>query len=691
MAEYTPPPKNNIPFNFNTGGYQAPDFNAISMNLDTGAIQSAMSNLSAAIRGVQTYQHETFSFLKYCENYIVGYSQHGVQIIKGRCHYGGIRDIGANIGGHYPGDLPAFVRGVVYGDLPAEIIGLETEGVVDLPASIDVHLPKDLQGIIDTHDPDNLTAYIRGFAFKELPASLNAVYAQDLPAEIGGHLPEDLGGYIKPWPQEDLPGSIHGWDTKDLGGLIRATYYRDLPAIIDIHRPRNIKALIKGWVREATYDLGANIQSFDLDDLPAFIRATEMAQLPAYLFPIQPVDLPTFIHGWQTADLLATISPAQYPWNLPASINITGDRTDLGGSIYGRKFDPLPTDLSAYILVTQGREDLPAYLLAAQARDLSAFIDPGKDIGNLTASISPKRIRLTAVIDFVTMEHQDLSATISIPCFYSNFKDLASYIRPVYQADLGAYIYPKDYAWSSANLGARFGYALDTVVEDKLQINLTVTGYGYRTEDKIAINLGVYVAGLSLGAYINAIRQPADLSAYINALDVSPYDFETWKSAERVFSRSYTQVFEDYEDVHISFKSIVSDYFYSSGSDVVAKVDRYTHFVTKVASYYSPAKSRVLQRKLHKVKELYDMRRFDTMDEAMRYAIWYVTTTPSTDLGAMINAMAPMGNGNLSARIGATRYFSTHNNLTSTIDGKATHSYDVVIGYTDDGVGYLQF
>jgi len=168
MAGYTPPPKNNIPFNFNSGGYQAPDFGNISMNFSTGQIKAQMNDLRAAINVVQTYQQSTYTFLKYCENYIVGYSQHGVQIIKGKCHYGGIRDLGGDIGGHYPGDLPAWIGGLVAADLTAEIIGLETTQEEDLGGIIDAHQPRDLGALIDLHNPRDLGAYIRGFAFRDL-------------------------------------------------------------------------------------------------------------------------------------------------------------------------------------------------------------------------------------------------------------------------------------------------------------------------------------------------------------------------------------------------------------------------------------------------------------------------------------------------------------------------------------------
>jgi len=649
------------------------------------------ADIQSQINVAQTYQHETFTFLRYCEHYIVGYSTHGVQIIKGKCHYGGIRDLGGDTGGHYPVDLPAWVGGVVTSDLTAEIEGLETTQTEDLGGIIGAHQPRDLGALIDMHDPRNLGAYIRGFAFRDLGAMVGVMQDQDLPAELLPIPPEDLSAYLKVWPQEDLPGFLYGWDTKDLGGYIIPGGFEDLPAEIRTHGPRNLRALVKGWVREATHDLGALIHAFAADDLGAFIRATEMAQLPAYLFAIAPKNLRAFIHGWDTKDLGCMINGTAWPWDLSASITPSGSWRDLSAEIVSKKSTALSTDLSAYILVTQGRDDLPAMLLAKQARDLGAFIDTGKDMGDLPASIYPKRIRLTGVLSLVTMEHSDLSATISIPCFFSNLSDLSSYINPVFKAELGAYINPKGYVWAQSNLSASIGYTLNTVVQDKLIININIAPLGYRTEDKYTISLSMFRSGLNLGASITATRHPRDLSASINAVDVLPYDFETWKGKERVFDRTYTQVIRDYEDVDISFQTIVKDYFYSSGSDVVAKVDKYTHFVTKVASYYSPATSRRLNKKLHKVKYLYDTRHFADVDEAMRFAIWYVTTDPERDLGAYINSIAPMGSSDISARIGATRHYSVNNNLTSTITGIPTHSYDVAVGYEDDGVDYLEF
>lgn len=550
---------------------------------------------------------------------------------------------------------------------------------------------RDLASIIAAHDPENLLAYIRGFAFRGLSATITSIYGQDLLASIFAIAPENLSAYLKVWPMERLVASIRGWQEADLNAFVNMIHPAVLPATIGVHNPGNIKALIKGWVREATSDLSAFVYSATWEDLGGIVRATYLAHLPAYLFPVQPIDISASIYGWGSKNLQAIINATAYPWDLTASIVGTDWKSrDLLSTIISSWGGP-SADLSAYILTTQGRDNLPAALWAQQARDLSAFIDPGKDLDNLNASIYPKKIRLTGILSLITMEHHDLSATISIPCFYSNLKDLTAYIRPVYQSNLSAQIYAKDFAWGTNNLGASFGYALDTVVQDKLQLNINIAPIGFRTEDKFNITMAVFRAGLNLTAAITGTFPPADLSAAITGVDISPYDFETWKGQERVVDRTYSQTLIDYENVVIEFSTIVKDYFYSSGSDVVAKVNKYEHFLTKISSYYSPATGRKLEKQLHKVKYLYGIKQFGTTDEAMKYAIWYVTTYPEQNLSASINALNPYTVDNLSARLKVTKHTSINNNLTSYINGTATHSYDVVIGYTDDGVGYLQF
>jgi len=678
MANYTPPPKNNIPFHFSTGGYSKPDFGDVRFNFQTRETFSQTAELQAAINVMGIYQEETYTFLRYCERYVVGYTNHGVQILKGRCFYGGIRDIGAYIRPYSTEDLGGYIKIFVTGqkDLPAHIAGKVR--AIDLPA------------FIGGHPPGNLPGYIRGLVFEDLSAQLNQVYKYDLPATAGGHLPGDLPAYLKPWPQRDLPGNLYGWDQKDLGGLLNVTFKRDLSATIGVNRNiPDLRGIIKGWVREAYVDLPAFIRGMLDEDLGGIIKGVERRDLPAYLFAIRPRDLPAYIRGWQEADLPASIIGDRWPWDLPASM-IGYPPGDLPAYINPIGWTlPNYKDLPAYILGTRGRADLTAQTYTIYASSLPALLDTGRDIANLSAYLRPKTIRLTGIIDVITMEHLDLSATISIPCFYSDLINLSAYLRPVFISDLIGVIYPKGWIKGVANLGAKWGYAPQYVFQDKLPINLSITAPGYRVEDKLRIYLQIYREAWDLGAYIFGEYISTDLPASVNTIPLSPYEFDNHKFRELFYNRTYSQVVRSFQEIDIEFETIVYDYLYSSAGDFAAKTNRYEHFVTKISSYFSPETSARIDRKLHKVKKLYGLDHFDSIDEAMRYAIHYVTTDFQADLNSIINIIGALHN--LSAYLNPVITVSTSTDLTSAITGSLSHPYDVVVAFTEDGVGYLEF
>ena len=86
---------------------------------------------------------------------------------------------------------------------------------------------------------------------------------------------------------------------------------------------------------------------------------------------------------------------------------------------------------------------------------------------------------------------------------------------------------------------------------------------------------------------------------------------------------------------------------------------------------------------------MYGLRKFNNIDEAVKYAINHVTSYPYANVGAYINAIGT--HTGLPASITGMTTVSTIENLNSQIDGKVTHPYEVILGFTDDGVGYLQF
>jgi len=69
-------------------------FGNVILNWESRTSHSDTGDISAAITALENgpYQDETYTYLKRCECYIVGYGVYGVQILKGRCYYGGIRD-----------------------------------------------------------------------------------------------------------------------------------------------------------------------------------------------------------------------------------------------------------------------------------------------------------------------------------------------------------------------------------------------------------------------------------------------------------------------------------------------------------------------------------------------------------------------------------------------------------------------
>lgn len=636
MSDYTKPPMNNLPFRFGTGGYSAPDFNDVGFKFKEKAIVSTYANVGATIVGVRDY-------LKYCPTYVVGYGPYGVQIIQGRCIYGGIRDLGAYINGvkaqgqddlgatlnvisGYEVDLPAFIRGVVKRNLPASITG---------------HLPVDLGGVIQALQYEDLGAII-----------------EPIPGE-------DLNAYLKVYPQEDLPARIHGWEQRDLPASIYALQSYDLPATIGIHRPRNLTAYLKGWVREATYDLGASIRGYTYNGLGGIIRCTYLADLGAYLNPVIPVDLPASLYGWQEADLGGIINGTVLPWDLSASIIGTGGYADLKAYIRGMQGTKIPGNLGATIS-SWYTGNMGAHITSVFPGDLGAYLNVIGGSGDLSASIYPKMIRLTTVISFVTMEHSDMSATINI-CMGSESRNLTAYIRSLEKGDLGATIVGKWDKNDVGNLGASIGISNEYFTLDKLPIDVYVSYGNYWTEDKLPISLFTSRGLKSLSAYINGVLETSDMPAEINPVVPDPYGFENTKNRERVYFRNYMGEHLKFEVAEISFRSIVEDYFYVSGSGRAYKSNRLDRWITDVKSYIPRSARLNIKRRFHRMMTVHDITDFASVDEAIKFAIAYVTDYPEIDLGAYINvsgAYKAMG-----ASITPVYTKSGTNNLTSDIVG----------------------
>ena len=226
--DYLPPESTNLPFNFTSQGY-VPDgntsilFNFVSKN-NTGTLR-------AAINVMQPYWETTHTYAKSCPKYVVGYGSGGIQIIKGRCLFGGIRDLRGVIAG-----IPS---SFTTGSLTAYINSVLNTSQIDLSSYCYAIKPEDLSAFSAGHLPENISGAITGIKPKGFG---------DLPTFVGGHTPGDFNAYIGVHSPSTLPADINSIRRKgigDIAGLIGMHLAVDLPSTIGIHTPSNLGSVLR--------------------------------------------------------------------------------------------------------------------------------------------------------------------------------------------------------------------------------------------------------------------------------------------------------------------------------------------------------------------------------------------------------------------------------------------------------------
>lgn len=674
----------------------------------------AFGTLQAAINVMQTYRDTTYTYVKSCPKYVVGYGSGGVQIIKGKCIYGGIRDLqgiiygislysdlaaslgihppedlGASVGVHIPGNLPATIGTHSPGNLLAEILGAPRENR-QLTASIRGFTWTNLAASVGIHSPNDITASIRAWrsGYKDLPASIRGLTWRALPAILEGtHDPSDINAYINAADRgiDDIPAYIRGWQASnlrafmrimlptdlpaeiypilpgDLSASIRARYYGDLTGIVtsydvnylgayinqiyDSFLPARINPLTDNFknlgVKIYPYgqgysDLGAYSSVFQLSDLGALLTPKYITDLAGYLFPVVPVRLRGIIHGWEERFLQGILTAEAYPWDLKASITAAGGWKLLTATISAFSAVSQSDNLTVSIHPWE-RRDFPAYIFAARAGNLSAYIAPHLQAGDLHASIRPKMIRLTTLVQIPTMVASDLSAIINYPCFRTGYSYLGASIWAKYKGDLYAYIRARIPYTQPTDLGAKIGYTDFYLETDTYKLNIDLLPSKYYTEDIYKIRLTALSALTVLNAYIRPTPRYRDLTASITAEDVESYTYESkFSNRERVIHKTYDGIFQTFETVEMAFKSAVKEYYYSSEGNEAWKASRFDKWMLDVRSILPANLTTRLKRRLHRATTVHDLKRFNSVDEAVKHAIAYVTEYPESNLGATI-------------------------------------------------------
>lgn len=613
MADYIPPPKLNIPFSFSSGGYSPPNFGQLSFHFSVKQINSVMSNLKAAVNVFDT-KLQAYTYLKYCDHYIIGYNTAGVQIIRGKCYYGGIRDIGAFIRAKYTmsANLGVFIEGGII--------------AADLPASISMH------------PAYNLFAFIRGLVPLNFSSFIRSVVPSDLVARVFVVGPVDISAVLRPYYQNDFTGFIHSWQESNLFATIYRRFKKDLPAWVGVNKEIfALSASIKGWVREDYKDISTVIYGYREEFLPGFVRGTEFRNLLSSLIDIQPVSLGGGIHGWRVVDLPTNVIGYEWPWNLSASIFGGGQYGNLTAAVFPKMAILNSQLLSAVVVPVRFQLDIPAFVYGYAVKNLQASVDLGTDAIDLPAKIYPKMVRLTAVLSISTLRKSDLVGIISVSCRQSSFSDLRTMINFVFTNDISAFIRALR-SENVSDLSAKIGYKDCCIVIDKLPLSVYVKKDGFRVEDVLPIYVNSTRSLSSLPAFIFGEYLSVNLPAMIVAKRIKPYEFTEWKKRERVSTLHFGEV-QTYKDIEIDFESIVKEYLYSSIGNYATSKEINERWKTRLRSFYPPQIANRYLDRLYKTKILYDLKQFNTIDEAIRYCINYLSSTFDSNLTAQINGV----------------------------------------------------
>lgn len=361
----------------------------------------------------------------------------------------GYLDLTANISITAPTNLSAYIKGFNFKNLQSFVWCIPL-----LHAYIHAYS----RGSLD------LRGFLRGFyrGDKDLKASLHSYITEDITANVNAVLPADLSGYLKVWSYANLTANLQSYHISDLSAMSGGHLPKDLPALISAYDIRSISAIIKGWSRENTINLSANIRPDFHFNLTAtipkyFYKGTitlgaAVLAMPMYLLHASLV-------GWDERNLTSNITGVYDNTFLHASINATGQLAYLRGSVssrLGSTYTDLNASLDGYSISM-----LSASVLSIPFTDLGASLQVQGGSAGLLAIITASVRVFDESYKLKAAEYKNLHATIGYTVCHTRVKSsmllqLKAAITGMIPYNLGASITPvSSFEGSTINLSAR--------------------------------------------------------------------------------------------------------------------------------------------------------------------------------------------------------------------------------------------
>lgn len=540
-------------------------------------------------------------------------------------------------------NLGALIRGFAFRDLPASIFLVDK--IPDLPAEIFALLQKDLAAIL-----------VGVLAEKDLPALLTVNPYHNLPAFITGrvldtrtlgarifgpppanlaariHTPLDLPAFLASVQADDLPGSIVGFGFKDLGGNM-----------LGIPAP-TLNAFLRGFERAAA-DLPSAVGLRATDpDLPAAINAVLSGET-GFRVGIEASIAPS---GGYDDLMMAIVASISQQANLGALIK-TGGNLDLPAIINLFGADNIQGTIGAIPFGEKNRQ-LLGLLQPVRPFDLAASIISNSNLKNLVASIQALHgssdlnafIRVaetfvTAIFTIVTLSSANLRATIGNPDCEggSAIKHLLATATAQQARNLSANIqsFIESDLGAVINTGTTF-YAFDTI--DVFYSPTRVRNRKFRATDTIAVTYSPF-RGRSLGASITATLPTVNLGASLIATFPPPRVAPSVSRLTAADIRAGEEL--NIQEIRFQLEGALLEYFYVNGTDDAFIRDFNEDWKINIRSFQPIAEGLFGDFAAARVCRLGSLISFATLDEAVRFCIAAVLGLEGqAEIGATINA-----------------------------------------------------
>ena len=673
------PPKNKIPFKFGPEGYQPPDFSQVSFKMDV-----PLSDLKAAIVGLQIDS----DYLKSCQEYIIGYDLDNLQIIRTDCVYGGIRDlqnfidVESNIF-----NLHAYIKQGFVGqsDVFSIIKALKVSNL-----NIDGTIKGWSKEYID------LYSYIKqgSFSSENIQMYLNILYAQQ----------ENLRNNIKGYSIGNVVDILNTIRIKYEGVLDIPSYLKtsiqqdeDLSTIVYKILQRELKDLNKvlhGWQELQLQKL---IKALHIVELPITLRSTYFNDLSGLLSVILPVDISAELHSWNVGNLLAYIIESKYDGDL--NLNIFGiSSEDLNFKIYVKRGLGVIKDLNAS-LTNLRLYDLGGILKTIQYSNLNVFLNSNRLYSDLAFKIYPKIIYVKHHINVSFLEHLDLAAVVNFPCFSSMYKDLTASLMVKHSKDLKIFMYGYDYSNIvdlPCSINASIYLSMSTVnlayfhdPQPTSNINLRYENkqpyYSFGTINMWTNSFSRNFLNLPVSVYGNYLTQ--DLPVFIQARSNLHYKSNNLK--ERFVALKLKNNVEDFRrHVEVTFNSYAKHYTYFSGQQKAYRDVEEDHWVIRVEGSELLRVGKGFEKAKVKKKYIFNLKNYNSIDEAIKDMIDRVTTMKFFDLGASIESTNDSVS-NLGAYLNSKRVYKSNRTLRASLKSGNFMSFELpttLIPVFDKGV-----